>query len=567
MAKNIFWKGYHSPEIFALIEKTWGNGDLLILCPPNLNDVDYLAPFLPARETIFCGDWSGEKRTLTCSGSQIYPKNSVLGAFTTGTTRTHPRLVLYSKENIIASVDAIYSLFDVNDKTTIFCYPQPYHVFGLTLGYAASIIKGLKLICPKGKYNNEHHTTWCDICDNTRRSMISLGTPTHFSDLVGFVEKNDVHFAPSYGSIIGGALVNKDLWYKAKDKLLIEEPSIGYGCTEASPGVSHLPPGIAPLEDGELGYPLQGVKLEPDVNNGLEFSGKNLCFAIIDNEEVIFPRSFLIPDKVIVRKDGVLLYRGRVDLVLNRGGVKYSLEHIEALIKEGFCIDTVCVSVPEPRLGQELGIVVNKKESPQLASEIFFLLENKTGCKFNKDNLIFIDMFPLNSNSKIDRNACQGLFVEKKVDSFFPIDIQKLQSALPHRPPMRWINKVLWAEKGAGTSLVVLDKAAHYYNNGELRRSSFIEWMAQAYGFNTAAYELYTSGESTKTPTKAFLAAVSNANFDLENFDKGHVKRLLIHTKLETQLGNLLLVKAKVTLEDPNVVLASATLKLYTEYS
>ena len=567
MPKTFFWKGYHGPEILALIEKTWANNDLLILCPPSLNDVEYLASFLPAREVIFCGDWGSEKKILICKGSQTYPKNPVLGVFTTGTTRTNPRLILYSKENIIASVNAIYGLFEVNNKTTIFCYPQPYHVFGLTLGYTASIIKGIELIYPIGKYDHSHHNKWCKIPDNTRRSMISLGTPTHFSDLVTFVEKGNIKIASSYGSIMGGALVNKDLWHEAKNKLLIQEPSIGYGCTEASPGVSHLAPGIAPLEDGELGKPLEGVTLKMDLDNGLEFSGRNLCLAIIDNEEIIFPSSFTIPDKVVAKKDGSLLYKGRVDLVMNRGGVKYSLGHLETLIKENFCIDAVCVTVPEPRLGQELGIVVDQKENTQLVSQIFSLLEDKTGCKFNKDNLIFIDSFPTNSNSKIDRTACQKMFVKKKNNLFFPIDAEKLQTALPHRPPMLWINKVLWAEHGTGISLVVLDRTAHYYDNKKLRASSLIEWMAQAYGLNTAAYELFTNGKEAKTPSKAFLAAVSNVTFNLKDLDVNNVEKLFIHTKLEGQLDNLFLVKAKVTMEDPNVVLASATLKLYTEYS
>ncbi|MCX6112084.1 MAG: AMP-binding protein [Proteobacteria bacterium] len=566
MSKTVFWRGYHSPEILSLIRETWENDDLLILCPPSLNDVDYLAAFLPSGEATFCGDWNNDKKPLTCSYSQGYPKPPVLGVFTTGTTSTRPRLVLYSKYNIITSVKAIYNLFDISNNATIFCYPQPYHVFGLTLGYAASIIKNLKIICPKGKYNSEHHTTWSNVQGDTRRSMISLGTPTHFSDLIGFVEKNNVSFAPSYASIMGGALVNKDLWYKTKEKLLIEKPSIGYGCTEASPGVSHLPPGVAPLEDGELGFPLKGIKLE-HTENGLEFRGKNLCLAIIDNKEISFPKSFLIPDKVEVRKDGALLYRGRADLVLNRGGVKHSLEQIEALIRDSLHIDVVCVSAPESRLGEELGIIVNKKESIQLGSEIFSLLENKTGCRFNKNNLLLVDAFPLNSNSKIDRNACQKLLAEHKANSFFPIDVEKLRTALPHRPPMVWINKVLCAEKGSGTSLVVLDKTAHYYSTSKLRRTSFIEWMAQAYGFNTAAYELYKSEGPTKTPSKAFLAAISNVKFNLENFDSYHAEKLFVHTKLEAQLDNLSLVKAQVTLEDPSVVLASATLKLYTEYS
>ena len=565
MAKNIFWKGYHGPEIFELIKRTWENNDLLILCPPAMKDVSYLGPFLPDRETVFYGFRDDEDKRITCLCRQEYPEKPVLGVFTTGTTRIQPRLVLYSKENIVASVESIYSLFNINDDTSIFCYPQPYHVFGLTLGYAASIIQGLKLICPNGKYNHEHHVKWCEIDTDTRHSMISLGTPTHFSDLADFVEKNKVCLTPSFGAIIGGALVDKSLWYRAKEKLFIEKPSVGYGCTEASPGISHLSPGVAPLEDGELGLPLKGVEVRLEINHGLEFSGKNLCLAIVDNGRLTFPRTFLIPDNIVARKDGSLLYKGRIDLFLNRGGVKFSLEHIESLIKAKFSVEVVCVTIPESRLGQELGIVISGKEDRRLSSNIFILLEDEMGCKFNNSYIVFVDKLPLNSSSKIDRKACQKLFVEKDLRSFFPIDVEKLQAGLPHRAPMLWINKVLWAEEGVGKSLVVLDKSAHYYNNGELRRSSFIEWMAQAYGFNTIAYEVYKNSDELKMPTKAFLAAVSKVNFNLTGFNTEDLKEVVVHTELKCKLDNLSLVEARVTPKDSEFVLANASLKLYME--
>src|ERR1044072_8817899 len=109
------WQGFHSEEIKKLIGETWLSDDqLLILAPPGVNAND----FLPAIEA-----------------TREWPARPVLGLFTSGTTAGGKKSFLYSKANIRASLEGILKFFDVSRIDSIFCYPQPFHTFGLLLGY------------------------------------------------------------------------------------------------------------------------------------------------------------------------------------------------------------------------------------------------------------------------------------------------------------------------------------------------------------------------------------------------------------------------------------------------
>lgn len=324
---------------------------------------------------------------------ETLPREAVLGLYSTGTAGR--KLVLYSRRNIETSVRAIFGLFEDRRFSTIFCYPQPFHTFGLLLGYVASHILNKELVTPEGPYSSEAHAARARL---KRRDVITLGTPTHFRDLLAF------DIAPSYGAIVGGARVEASLWRALRDVLEIEKPSIGYGATEASPGLTHLPPGREPGEDGEVGFPLPHVDLRL-TDRGLTFRGPNVCLAIVRNGEIEFPEEIPIADELEPREDGVLVFRGRHELVLNRGGEKFLLEEMEAALKARLGVDAVCVAVPDARLGHELGVLARgapKENVYRCLKEVFFR-------DFDSARFREVSELPLDASAKIDRHAATRL--------------------------------------------------------------------------------------------------------------------------------------------------------------
>src|SRR5690349_14057145 len=105
------WRGYHSPKLIELLQVAWQNEDLVILLPPSINSFSFLQLFDP-KQISFHGDWP-EKPNLAADSIELNPADATvlmkarLGVFTSGTTTGNPRLIFYSKENIMSSLESI----------------------------------------------------------------------------------------------------------------------------------------------------------------------------------------------------------------------------------------------------------------------------------------------------------------------------------------------------------------------------------------------------------------------------------------------------------------------------
>ena len=411
MKEILLWKGFHGDlPLSQSIGRALEGEFLLILCPTILPDFDFLDA-LPSGPIRCIGEgWEeGMQEALAArararSSFDAFPAPPCLGLFTSGSTG-RPRLILYSRENLLSSLEAVYSLFDHKKIDSIFVYPQPFHIFGLALGYIAAQIYGWRLITVPGKYSQNFHRAWL----NARSpGLLTLATPTHMADLLGIVRAEKIPPQPTYSAILGGASVERKLWLALRDELGIEAPSIGYGASEASPGVTHLAPGIEPRKDGEIGKPLPHLVVGLEKGAGIRIQGPSLCLAIVENGRAEFPNSYLIPDLVSDAGDGTFIFTGRANLILNRGGVKQSLEEIETALLNNFSARSICVALEHPRLGEELGIVL---DNPDLTREqVRAFLRTKFGSSFEDLTILKLPSLPLNASLKLDRVAALSLF-------------------------------------------------------------------------------------------------------------------------------------------------------------
>jgi acyl-CoA synthetase (AMP-forming)/AMP-acid ligase II len=411
MKTTVIAKSYHGREFFDLFQRSWANKNLLICVPPKHDDYSFTAK-LPARRIEWYGfsDQAIPEILPSTMCESDYVDQPVLGVFTSGTTGPGTKLVLFSEKNILSCQEGILDFFKRDQIKTVFCYPQPYHVFGLLLGYAMATVQKWNLIIPSGKYSSEHHELRLA---QGGEQLLTLGTPTHFRDLAQYLVSNPSRpIAPSYSCIIGGAKVSREDWDVARNSLRIEAPSIGYGCTEASPGIAHLPPGVPPKEDGMLGIPLKHLTLEILADRRLKVRGDSICLATIQNQILEFPESLTVNDAVRVDAGGMMVFEARADLTINRGGEKFSCEHFEKLLKDQFEIDALCVPVADSRLGEDMGMLL--KVSPASLTIprqiIYETLEDNFGRKFNQNLCQMIDQFPTSDQAKVDRRAAVKLF-------------------------------------------------------------------------------------------------------------------------------------------------------------
>lgn len=411
------WKGHHSAEVFQLIKESWeGENSLLILCPPQVKEVSEYFPFLPSGEVSFYGELKEKFSSFINKSTIVHKKSPRFGLFSSGTSDKEAKLILYTKKNFLCSLKGILSFYPENKITHVYSYPQPYHVFGLSLGYLLSLNLEIPISFSKGAYKTNAHKDWVMASKKEGAGLLTLGAPTHFKDLINYIKENNLAPGLSYSSIIGGASVSKKLWLELQKVLKIKNPSIGYGFSEASPGVTHLGPGICPEDDNEIGKALPNIKIEK-TGDGYEVIGENICSCIIQAGEISFPQNkYLVPDNIVKKESGYFWFNDRKGNILNRGGEKFSLTKIENYLKNSLNLNVVALSLKDARLGEDLGLLIEGAfDLIDKELEIKELLMNQLKGVFNRrlnpKNLKITRNLPMNSNMKLDKNKCLELFI------------------------------------------------------------------------------------------------------------------------------------------------------------
>ncbi len=566
------YRGYHSHALFELLQSAWEKNQLVILLPPQVSDFAFIQSLKHQVEAVIpVGEWPTTlKDSLNTiinpeqavnAGQATVLARAVLGVFTSGTTTGIPRLIFYSKENVLSSLNSIRKLFDNTRLKNIYVYPQPTHCFGLVLGYMQAIIFNLKIHFHEGPYSKAAHEKWLHVVDE---NTLSLGAPVHFLDLIDFsVGKRN--FKKSYSAIVGGALVTKKLWLQLKTDLLIDEPSVGYGGTEASPGVTHLPPGVEPEVDGDIGYTLDCVKLTA-TSEHVKFSGPNACLAILENGKMYETKEIILNDLLIFKVDSTGHQRAqficRSDLLVNRGGQKISLEAVAVSITNHFNCKCMAISFYDSRLQEDIALVIEPKiydEEIDVAKLQQQVLKT-CGFKIPTANII-LETIPLNANNKYDRIEALKLFL-RPLDLKFPVPAAYVKSFLPHAGPAVWIDTLLKTEKNYSLTETMLKTDSPYFVNGRLTESSLIEFVAQSYGYMLALNDVLKI-QPVKAATVTLIAEVKDSEFYFNSFDILPKAGDFIQVEVigTHDFGNLKLVKGKVTFAGR--MLANLSMKLY----
>jgi len=403
MAAISLWKGYHSPSLVDRLRTAWEGDRLMIFLPVLLNDFSFVSQ-LPEGDIECLGTWTEDEKAIvarTPRTPRTYPRPPVLGLFSSGSAGGLPKLILYSKDNVEFALMGVMRFFDTDRIDHVFCYPHPFHTFGLLLGYVLAVLNKWRFTALDGKYNSHFHEQWLT---EVGPGTLTLGTPTHYKDLMHFVAARNETPRASYACIAGGAPVGPQLWQSLRDHLKIENPSVGYGATEASPALTHLPPGRKPESAGDIGFALEGVEIRMLPGAGFEFKGPNVCLAILQDGTITFPEKILLKDDLQKNADGSYSFLGRTDFTLNRGGEKFKLEDIENHLFETFKLNATALAVPDTRLGFDLALLIDSTCAAAIHREdMLKALHQKYRVLFNKALFQRTPHFPLNESGKRDR--------------------------------------------------------------------------------------------------------------------------------------------------------------------
>ena len=163
------------------------------------------------------------------------------------------------------------------------------------------------------------------------------------------------------------------------------------------------------------GLPLDGVKVEL-VGHRIQISGRVLADSITENiggESVATPigEHHLTNDLGEFDDQGRLHVLGRIDRVIISGGIKVSLDRVEALARAVPGVaELAATSIADAQWGHRVGIVY--LGSPEVADEIALALANDLGPAGKPVRVIRTDGVPKLASGKHDLTAIKRLFEE-----------------------------------------------------------------------------------------------------------------------------------------------------------
>ena len=191
--------------------------------------------------------------------------------------------------------------------------------------------------------------------------------------------------------IIGGGAVDEAL--ETEIKHLPTAVYSTYGMTET---LSHIAlRRLNGASASEHYYPFPSVKLSLSAENTLVIDAPLVCDETLQTNDIarIYP-------------DGSFMILGRKDNVINSGGIKIQAEELEKLLRPFIPVPFVITSVPDPRLGQAVTLlIVGQLDTREIENKLQTTLE-----PYYRPKHIFItESIPQTENGKIDRVGCRAL--------------------------------------------------------------------------------------------------------------------------------------------------------------
>lgn len=196
--------------------------------------------------------------------------------------------------------------------------------------------------------------------------------------------------------IIGGGAVDDSL--EAKMSALPTAVYSTYGMTET---LSHI---ALRCLNGDTAskhyYPFPSVELSLSAESTLVIKAPLICGEVLQTNDI----ACLYPD-------GSFTIAGRKDNVINSGGIKIQAEEMEKRLRPFIPVPFVVTSVPDPRLGQALTLLIaGQVDVRELESKLQTVLD-----AYHRPRHIFMtESIPQTENGKTDRAGCRILARQMK---------------------------------------------------------------------------------------------------------------------------------------------------------
>ena len=343
------------------------------------------------------------------------PASPAVILFTSGTEGL-PKAVVLSSRNLVANARQIFAHATphFSPADTAFNPLPMFHSFGLTAGTLMPLLNGMRTVL----YPSPLHYKQISRLIRDTKPTVLFATDTFAQ---GYARAADDGDLVSLRFVICGAERVKETTRALYDRagtLLLE----GYGATECSPVVAcNLPDKNRP---GTVGPVLPGIetRLEPvegiAAGGRLEVRGPNVMLGYMMHSApgiIEAPREgWHDTGDIVTIDDGFITIRGRAKRFAKIGGEMVSLAAVEALASTLWPdANHVCVSLPDPRKGEQLVLVTDK---PDAEKDALLAEARKQGFPelWVPKLILVVGSIPVMGSGKVDLRATLQLVRETR---------------------------------------------------------------------------------------------------------------------------------------------------------
>ena len=314
-----------------------------------------------------------------------FDASPVITVHTSGSTGT-PKELVVRKDRMMQSARLTCEFLNLQaGDTALLCMNLRY--IGAMMVVVRSLVAGLNLI----------------VRPASGHPLSDIEEPLRFAAMVPLQVYNTLRVPEEKARleqtdilIIGGGAMDDSL--EAEISALPTAVYSTYGMTET---LSHI--ALRRL-NGETAskhyYPFPSVELSLSAESTLVIKAPLICGEVLQTNDIacIYP-------------DGSFTIAGRKDNVINSGGIKIQAEEMEKRLRPFIPVPFVVTSVPDPRLGQALTLLIaGQVDVRELESKLQMVLD-----AYHRPRHIFMtESIPQTENGKTDRAGCRILARQMK---------------------------------------------------------------------------------------------------------------------------------------------------------
>jgi fatty-acyl-CoA synthase len=363
---------------------------------------------------------------LVARENRVSPDDVINMQYTSGTTG-FPKGVMLSSRNIVNNG---YWLgqglgYSPRDRLTL-CVPL-FHCFGCVIGVLGAYTHGACL-CPVEYFDPRK------VLQTIERERCSslYGVPTMFlAEMEDPLFKN-FNLSSLRTGVMAGALCPEALMKRTIEEMNLNEITIIYGLTEASPGITQTLRNdtiehrtrtvgkVLPEMEVKIVAPISLEPLGINQTGELCVRGYNVMKGYYNNpeatREAIDEEGWLRSgDQAIIDSDGYIRITGRIKDIIIRGGENIAPKEIEDLLREHSAIlDAYVYAVSSEFFGEEVAAAVKLKQGVDVSEdELIDFCQSKIARFKVPRYFYYVDDFPMTASGKIQKFKLREMHEEK----------------------------------------------------------------------------------------------------------------------------------------------------------